>query len=434
MVKKTSSLSKKDRGQVSTSLSPKSLKEIDIKKTPRIPSTSSEFDRVLGGGIVPGSLCLGAGEPGIGKSTILLQLAARLSDNDRYTCLYISGEESEQQLKLRADRLELESAKVLILSHTDVDLITELMPRVRNQTSERSDEDNILITVVDSIQTMETADLTGAPGSVGQVRECALRLHRKAKQLGVPLFLVGQVTKEGSVAGPKVLEHLVDVVLYLEGERFQDIRLLRSMKNRFGPTDEVGVFQMTEQGLEGVTNPSEVFLSEHQQDTPGSVVVPTLEGTRPLLVEIQALTVPSKLAVPRRVATGIKSQRLQFLAAVLQKRLSLPLDNYEVYVNVAGGLTVDEPAADLGICMAIYSSFRDKAIDGKTAVVGEVGLLGEIRRVARLSQRVKEAEKLGYKNVITPDQFGTLSEAVKELFLTGKSSKSRKSHRTKKTQ
>jgi DNA repair protein RadA/Sms len=395
---------------------PQALGEVKLKRKPRTSTGSLEFDRVLGGGLVPGSVVLVAGEPGVGKSTLLLQLASQMGDSCGQSVLYVSGEESAEQLKLRAERLETSSKNLFILAETDMDMIGDALTKSTGQKS----TDPWLLSIVDSIQAVGTADLSGTPGSVGQVRESALRLHRVAKEKNIPIVIVGQVTKEGSVAGPKVLEHLVDVVLYLEGERFQEIRLLRAMKNRFGSTDEVGVFQMTGEGLVDITNPSEIFLSEKEEKTPGSVVVPTVEGTRPILVEIQALTVSSRLTIPPRVATGISRERLRFLAAVLQKRLGLPLDSQEVYVNVAGGLRVEEPAADLGICLAIYSSVRNKPIKKATAVVGEVGLLGEIRRVSRLDKRINEAQKLGYKEVVGPDKVRTLNEAVKLAFASSK--------------
>jgi DNA repair protein RadA/Sms len=394
---------------------PKRLDEIKLAAKTRVSTGSAEFDRALGGGVVPGSVVLVAGEPGIGKSTLLLQLAGQL--DKEIAVIYASGEESEEQLKLRAERLGVGKQNLYLLAETDVDALIGAAAAFRKPDGKERGPAPLIV-IADSIQAMETADLSGTPGSVGQVRECASRLQRLAKRFHLPLFIVGQVTKEGSVAGPKVLEHLVDAVVYLEGERFQQVRLLRAMKNRFGSTDEVGVFRMTDKGLADVANPSEMFLAEAGQETPGSVIVPTVEGTRPILVEIQALAVPSKFAAPRRVATGVSYQRLQFLAAVLQKRLGLPLDHQDVYVNVAGGLRVEEPAADLGICLALYSSLKNQPLPRRTAVVGEVGLLGEIRRVSQAGKRRREAEKLGYRRLLSPGDVKTLDEAVTKLFET----------------
>ena len=401
------------------------LSEIKREKLQRISTGMGEFDRVLGGGIVPGSVILVAGEPGIGKSTLLLQIAAKLANgplriahSKKLTspksqapgALYVSGEESTEQIKLRADRLEIASKNLLLLSETDVDVVSD-------QISQLTANNQQLTTIIDSIQSMSTTDLAGAPGSVGQVRECANRLHRLAKDKRFPLFLIGHVTKTGVVAGPKVLEHLVDAVLYLEGERFQVFRLLRCLKNRFGPTDEVGVFQMADKGLTEVANPSEVFLSQRQKPAPGSAVVATMEGNRLILAEIQALVTPSHLAVPRRTVSGISYQRLILLCAVLQKTLNLPLGASDVYVNVAGGLRISEPAADLGVCLAIVSSLKNKPMREKTAVFGEVGLLGEVRQVSFSQKRQKEAKKLGFSNLVSAQNVRNIKEAMKKAFV-----------------
>lgn len=399
---------------------PQKLSEIKKEKLQRISTGIGEFDRVLGGGIVPGSVVLVAGEPGIGKSTLLLQLAAKVtgspwqiaggkkvtSHKPRATStLYVSGEESAEQIKIRADRLKIKSDNLLLLSETDVDTIFD-------QISQLTTNNQQLTTIIDSIQSMSTSDLSGTPGSVGQVRECANRLHRLAKENRFPLFLIGHVTKTGVIAGPKVLEHLVDTVLYLEGERFQAFRLLRCLKNRFGPTDEVGVFQMAETGMVEITNPSEVFLSQRQEPAPGSAVVATMEGNRPILAEVQALVVPSSLAAPRRTTSGISYQRLVLLCAVLQKALNLPLGTSDVYVNVAGGLKISEPAADLGVCLAIVSSLKNTPLEAKTAVFGEIGLLGEVREVGFAQKRQKEAKKLGFSNLVSAQNVRNLKDAV----------------------
>lgn len=408
------------------------LSEVKDITTTRISTGFSEFDRVLGGppsspsvrqradsggtsegqgGIVLGAVTLVAGNPGIGKSTLLLELAGklallRLGASEGRGVLYVSGEESPSQIKLRANRLRVKTDKLYIYNETDVDNICTQIREMKPQ-----------MVIIDSIQTMVLSEMTGTAGSVGQVRESTNRLINTVKPLGIPLFLVGHVTKEGAIAGPKVLEHLVDTVLYLEGEQFHSFRILRSTKNRFGPTDEVGVFQMVEKGMEEVQNPSDIFLGERVKNVPGSVVIATKEGNRVILVEVQALVVPTTLAVPRRVGNGIDYNRLQLLVAVLTKRLGLPLSTSDIYVNVAGGLTLSEPAADLGIALAILSSARNKALDGKMAAVGELGLLGEIRMVSDLEKRVKEAKKLGFTIVISPKEYHNLVEVSKKVLI-----------------
>ncbi len=381
---------------------PQKLNQISSVKHLRLVTQSSEINRVLGGGLVPGSVVLLAGEPGVGKSTLLLQLAQNLADKN--LVLYVSGEESAQQLKLRAERLQVSSSAILILNQTDVDLICQEIKNLKPR-----------LTIIDSIQTLTTNDLTGSAGSVGQVRECAARLQQLAKNLNLSLILVGHVTKEGVVAGPKVLEHLVDVVLYLEGERYQQLRILRGIKNRFGPTDEVGLLTMEEKGLLDVVDPSCLFLEAGSQPKAGSVITVTLEGTRPLLIEIQALVVASKTPIPRRVVSGFDFNRLQMLLAILIKHLKLPLFAFDVYVNVASGFKISEPAADLAVCLAIISSFKNKPLLPQTAVLGEVGLLGEIRPVSQASKRIKEAQKLGFTKVITNKE-GDLISLTPKLF------------------
>lgn len=371
------------------------LANLKNQKFDRLSSRIEEFDRVLGGGIVMGSVVLIAGDPGIGKSTLLTHLALNIPNT-----LYVAGEESAQQIKIRVDRIK-KDAKLLVLPETDVDLISASI-----------EEEKPSLVIIDSIQTLETQDLESVPGSVGQVRESASRLQRLAKRLHIPIILVGHVTKEGTVAGPKTLEHMVDVVLSLEGDANNQFRVLRGLKNRFGPTDEVGVFEMVEKGMIEVKNPSKLFLEE-RVNAPGSAVVPILTGLRPILVEIQALVTKTSLPSPRRTASGVDNNRLQLLVAVLQKRLGLPLYDQDVFVNVTGGLKVFEPAADLAICMAIISSFKDATLAPKAVFIGEVGLLGEVRMVRGLDKRTTEAKKLGFTNIISPEKAKSLAQAVK---------------------
>ncbi|MBI4040085.1 DNA repair protein RadA [Candidatus Daviesbacteria bacterium] len=414
------------------------IAKIEKKDYARFSTGFEEFDRVLGGGVVLGSVVLVAGDPGIGKSTLLTQLALNLTRGPAdplaamgpaasvsrvrprgltshaavdardlssaspiglKSALYVSGEESAKQIKIRADRIS-PHAHLNVLNETDVDVILSAIEQARPS-----------LTIIDSIQTLETQDLTAAAGSVSQVRECAHRLQHLAKRLHLPIFLVGHVTKEGTVAGPKTLEHLVDVVLNLEGDPTSGFRVLRGAKNRFGPTDEVGIFEMAESGMVEVQNPSKIFL-EQKVDAPGSAVVSIIQGQRPLLVEIQALVTKTQLPNPRRVGTGVDNNRLQLLAAVLQKRLSLPLFDQDIFINVTGGLRVFEPAADLGICLAIASSLKGKTIPAKTVFVGEVGLLGELRAVGGLEKRAKEARSLGYSHILSFEQAKTLAQAV----------------------
>ena len=347
---------------------PRTLDQISLADRARMQTGIGEFDRVTGGGIVPGSLLLIGGDPGIGKSTLTLQLMHTLA-RDRKV-LYVSGEESLEQIKLRADRLGIASGNILLLSETALESI---LPAIEDAKPD--------IAVIDSIQTVYRGDLESAPGSVGQVRECGAELMRLAKQRNVATILIGHVTKEGVIAGPRTLEHMVDTVLYLEGERHHAYRILRSVKNRFGSTNEIGVFQMEETGLREVANPSEIFLSERSKSISGSVVVCSLEGTRPLLVEIQALVAPTAFGVPQRNTTGFNHRRLAMLLAVLERRAGLNLGMHDVFVNIAGGLKIEEPAVDLGVACAIASAFKDRAADGDAVLVGEVGLGGEIRAV-----------------------------------------------------
>jgi DNA repair protein RadA/Sms len=368
---------------------PQRLSEIPGEGFQRIPVPMAEFSRVLGGGIVPGSVVLIAGDPGIGKSTLLLQVAALVSESGGKV-LYVSGEESAPQIKSRSHRLGVSAEQVYLLTETDLDLIVDHIHELRPQ-----------LVVVDSIQTVSVADLSSSAGSISQVRESAARLTEVAKGEGVPVFIVGHVTKEGSIAGPRVLEHIVDTVLYLEGERFHAYRLLRSVKNRFGSTDEIGVFEMSGQGMLEVTNPSEAFLSERSDGT-GSAIAVTLEGTRPLLVEIQALTSTTSFGLPRRTANGIDFNRLLLLAAVLSKRVGLRLHDQDIFVNVVGGLRINEPAADLSVAIAIASSYRDKPVAQDLAIMGEIGLSGELRSISQATKRLNEASRLGFKRCLIP--------------------------------
>lgn len=376
-------------GLVGHSQGPVALASVASAGSSKVLLPLEEFNRVLGGGLVPGSVVLLGGDPGIGKSTLLLQVS-NLAAAHAGRVLYATGEESVEQVKLRADRLGPISSDLLILAETDVDTIADLAQQAEPA-----------LLVVDSIQTMYTGDLDSPPGSVGQVRESTARLTRLAKRSGIATFLVGHVTKEGSLAGPRVLEHMVDTVLYLEGDRFHAYRLLRSVKNRFGATHEVGVFDMGDDGLTEVLNPSAVFLSERESSAGGSVVTVAMEGSRPLLVEMQALVTPTHFGLPRRTANGIDMNRLVLLTAVLTKRASLPLGSQDVYVNVVGGMRLNEPACDLAATLAIASSLADTPISD-AAVIGEVGLGGEVRSVSQIRQRVGEAQKLGFRRCIVP--------------------------------
>lgn len=377
-----------------------SLTSIPSKKTARISTKIPELDRVLGGGLVPGQVVLIAGEPGIGKSTLLLQVADKLGST-----FYVCGEESASQIAIRARRLGIRNKNVELLEDTNVDLVIDQLSAFSNQPS---------AIIIDSIQTMTTADLSGMAGSVGQVRESAFRLLQKAKELNTPLFLVGHVTKEGTVAGPAVLAHIVDTVLWFEGDKTLTLRLLRAVKNRFGPTDEVGIFEMEDKGLVSQSDPEKLFLTRTIKEVPGSVVSSILQGTRPFLVEIQSLVVSTKLAFPKRIAQGIDPRRLELLLAVLIRRCGLPLYEYDVFVNVAGGIKVTEPASDLAICLSIASAFIDKPLDKGIVAVGEVGLLGEIREVVAQDKRIKEARRMGFKNAITQKEFKFLNQAIKK--------------------
>lgn len=368
---------------------PVPIAEVDSVDNERIKTGLDEFDRVVGGGIVLGSVCLLGGDPGVGKSTLMMQVAASLRD---YVVLYVTGEESVKQIKLRSERLQFPASKnLLLLSETNMEVINDVIGR--------GEPDFV---VVDSIQTMYRPELESAPGTVSQVRESTALLMRAAKTKGISVFIVGHVTKEGVIAGPRVIEHMVDTVLQFEGERHYSYRILRAAKNRFGSTNEIGIFEMHDTGLREVKNPSEVFLSERTYGTSGSTVVASMEGTRPILVEVQALVTPTTYGVAQRTSTGFDYRRLSLLLAVLEKRVGLHLGNYDVFVNVAGGVRIEEPAVDLGIAVSIASSFRDVPTDSQSVAVGEIGLGGEIRTISQIEKRVLEAKKLGFKRIVVP--------------------------------
>ena len=396
----SSSISKSSRA---SSIAPQKLSDVKHIEKNRLKSGFIEFDRVMGGGIVSGSVTLLAGDPGIGKSTLLLHILGAVGG------VYVSGEESPEQVKLRAKRLGINGENITILAETAVEGIVTSLESLDEAAKAKS------LVIIDSIQTLASEDLDGMAGSVGQIRRSAELLIGVAKRHGISIIIIGHVTKEGAIAGPKVLEHMVDTVLYLEGERFANARILRTLKNRFGAVEEVGIFEMLESGLKEVTNPSALFLQDRVKNVPGSAVTVILEGTRPMLIEIQALVVASQLAMPRRVGNGFDYNRMQLLIAILQKRLSIPLGSFDVFVNVSGGMKIDEPAADLAVCFAILSSFKNKAIDPKTAVFGEVGLLGEIRRVSGEERRVKEAKRLGFTTIYSPATLSSLSKASQLL-------------------
>lgn len=366
------------------------LSQVSMEKELRMTTQIQELDRVLGGGIVPGSLILVGGDPGIGKSTLLLQVCRNLS-NIKKSVLYISGEESLKQIKMRAERLGDFSETLSLFCETNLETVRAVIEKNRPQ-----------IVIVDSIQTMYSEEVTSAPGSVSQVRESTNVFMQLAKGLGITIFIVGHVTKEGTVAGPRVLEHMVDTVLYFEGDRHASYRILRGVKNRFGSTNEIGVFEMRRDGLAEVANPSEFMLSGKPEDATGSVVACSMEGTRPILIEIQALVCQTNFGMPRRTAAGTDYNRVNLLMAVLEKRLGLPLSNCDAYVNIAGGIKMNEPAIDLGIVLAIVSSYKNRPIEEKTIVFGEVGLSGEVRAVNMPEQRVAEAKKLGFTTCILP--------------------------------
>lgn len=395
MVEETETIVKAPVGRseaVRTKEKARPIIDIDSGREPRVGTGLLELDRVLGGGLVPGSLLLVGGDPGIGKSTLLLQTASRLAAQG-LNVLYVSGEESVRQTKLRADRLGALSDRLLVLCETNLDYIEEAVAEAKPD-----------FLVIDSIQTVYRPDVPSAPGSVAQVRECTAQFMRVSKGNGVATVLVGHVTKEGAIAGPRLLEHMVDCVLYFEGERHHTYRVLRAVKNRFGSTNEIGIFDMTEEGLTEVANPSELFLSERPLGVAGSTVVASMEGTRPVLVELQALVSPTHFPSPRRMTSGIDHHRMSLVIAVLEKRIGMFLQNQDAYVNVAGGVKLDEPAADLAAAVSLASSFKDLPTRPDDVIFGEVGLTGEVRAVSRAEQRVKEAHKLGFKRIVMPAQ------------------------------
>jgi DNA repair protein RadA/Sms len=389
------------RGRSGREVRPVAYNEIESQDETRLPTGITEFDRVLGGGIVPGSLILLGGDPGAGKSTLLLQVADRLGLSGQKV-LYISGEESERQIKMRGERLGISTTNLFLLPETNIEAILGEIDNLDPST-----------VIVDSIQTVFSSSVESAPGSISQVREAAGQFLILAKNHSIPVFLIGHVTKEGSIAGPKALEHIVDTVLYFEGERHHNHRIVRAAKNRFGAANELGIFEMTGRGLEAVANPSELFLQERPQGVAGSVVTASIEGTRPMLVEIQALVSSSQYGTGRRMAQGVDVNRVALLIAMLEKRVGLRLLGEDVFVNVAGGLEIDEPAVDLGLVSAITSSFRNIPIDPHTVVFGEIGLTGEVRAVMNPAMRAKEAQALGFKKIVVPESnAGTLKRML----------------------
>ncbi len=369
---------------------PQKLNTYEAKETIRTSTGFDELDRVLGGGLVKGSLILLGGEPGIGKSTLILQICNKVKGEGKV--LYVSGEESAEQIKLRADRLGINNEDILFLGETDIDIVNEAIVEV-----------NPKLVIIDSIQTMYSDELTAAAGSVSQVREITSQVMRICKSRNITTIIIGHVTKEGNIAGPRVLEHMVDTVLYLEGERYFSYRILRGVKNRFGSTNEIGMFEMREEGMCEITNPSDVLISEREDNPAGSCIVACMEGTRPMLVELQALTTQSVFGFPKRTANGIDFNRLAILIAVIEKKTGLSLGSQDVYVNVVGGLRLTEPSVDLGIIMVVSSIYKNKPISKDCVIIGEVGLTGEVRRVNMIEKRIKESEKLGFKKCIIPE-------------------------------
>lgn len=393
-------------GKTKEAAKPKALSSVEGKVSVRMTTGYGELDSVLGGGLVKGSLILVGGEPGIGKSTLILQLCDKLSKDGKV--LYVSGEESAEQVKLRADRLGISSDNIMFLGETDIDVIDN---EIMNM--------NPKLVVIDSIQTMYSNDITSAPGTVSQVREITARVMRVCKQNQITTIIIGHVTKDGNIAGPRVLEHMVDTVLYIEGERYFSYRMVRSVKNRFGSTNEIGMFEMQNEGMCEVTNPSSILITEGNDKYSGSVIICTIEGTRPLLVEVQALTTMSVYGIPKRTANGVDFNRLALLIAVLEKRANLSLGNQDVYLNVVSGMRISEPAVDLGVALVVASSYKNVSIPKDVAVIGEVGLTGEIRRVNLIEKRLKEVERLGFKRCVVPENNRKLLKNTYKLDIIG---------------
>ncbi len=398
----------KSSGKSSSKKTATTVKLDDVKKQDivRTKTGFDELDRVLGGGLVKGSLTLLGGEPGIGKSTLILQICDKIKGEGQV--LYVSGEESAQQIKIRADRLGIKNNDIVFLGETDIDVIEDAILKT-----------NPKLVIIDSIQTMYSDEITSGPGSVSQVREITARIMKMCKQEEITTIIIGHVTKDGNIAGPRVLEHMVDTVLYLEGERYFAYRILRGVKNRFGSTNEIGMFEMNDIGMCEIDNPSSVLLSEKNENVAGSIVVASIEGTRPILVELQALTATSVFGMPRRTANGIDYNRLTLLIAVLEKRTGLPLGNQDVYLNIVGGIKINEPALDLGIILAVSSSFKNIPIPNDVIAIGEVGLTGEVRSVNQIEKRIKEAEKLGFKKCIIPESNKKLLKDTYKLDIIG---------------
>lgn len=397
---KTSKLNKEVFVIDKSSSRPLNINSIETIKEQRFSTCINELDRVLGGGVVKGSLVLVGGDPGIGKSTLLIQVSSNVANSGKKV-LYISGEESASQIKMRAQRLGIKSDNLYIFAENNLSIIEAHLESV-----------NPDLIIVDSIQTVFSPEITSAPGTVSQIKEGTSRFMKISKKMGISTFVVGHVTKEGALAGPKVLEHMVDTVLYFEGERFNTYRLIRAVKNRFGSTNELGVFEMREVGLVELENPSKILISEKPKDVAGSVIISTVEGTRPMLLELQALVSPTSFGIPKRTATGVDYNRVSLLMAVLEKRVGMQIQNQDVYINVVGGIKINEPSIDLGIVMAIASSFRNIPIDGNVAITGEVGLTGEIRAVSFIEKRIAECKKLGFTKIIIPK---SNYEAVKDI-------------------
>lgn len=398
----------KSSGKSASKKTATTVKLDDVKKQDivRTKTGFGELDRVLGGGLVKGSLTLLGGEPGIGKSTLILQICDKIKGEGQV--LYVSGEESAQQIKIRADRLGIKNNDIVFLGETDIDVIEDAILKT-----------NPKLVIIDSIQTMYSDEITSGPGSVSQVREITARIMKMCKQEEITTIIIGHVTKDGNIAGPRVLEHMVDTVLYLEGERYFAYRILRGVKNRFGSTNEIGMFEMNDIGMCEIDNPSSVLLSEKNENVAGSIVVASIEGTRPILVELQALTATSVFGMPRRTANGIDYNRLTLLIAVLEKRTGLPLGNQDVYLNIVGGIKINEPALDLGIILAVSSSFKNIPIPNDVIAIGEVGLTGEVRSVNQIEKRIKEAEKLGFKKCIIPESNKKLLKDTYKLDIIG---------------